>query len=117
MQSPQRNQWSVMMLQATKVGFLPFLLHMPMKKTSKVKDTCVETQFWSLFYEQKAGIKKTRSEDLGEPAPSKGCQLNPKGWWIDTWRIDGTIWHPNQASEFGHLFSSFGIPFECQPML
>ena len=46
---------------------LPFLLHIPMKKTSKVKDMCVETQFWSLFYEQKAGIRKTRSEDLGEP--------------------------------------------------
>ena len=23
-------------------------------------------------------------EKLAKPAPSKGCQLNPKGWWIDT---------------------------------
>ena len=27
------------------------------------------------------------------PAPSKGCQLNPKGWWIDTlWKPFGALW-------------------------
>ncbi len=31
-------------------------------------------------------ISKTQetSEYQIVPAPSKGCQLNPKGWWIDT---------------------------------
>ena len=27
---------------------------------------------------------KNREKWFNHPAPSKGCQLNPKGWWIDT---------------------------------
>ena len=30
------------------------------------------------------------------PAPSKGCQMNPKGCWTDT--LLGTIWHPFEGA-------------------
>ena len=41
-------------------------------------------------------FEKNKQDSFGSvtlPAPSKGCQLNPKGWWIDT-RRNGTIGTP-----------------------
>ena len=35
--------------------------------------------------------KKKKTYNIRSPAPSNGCQFDPKGCWIDT--LFGTIWH------------------------
>ena len=37
------------------------------------------------------------------PGPSKGCQLNPEGWWHPL----GTIWHPFEGAGIHHIYLSF----------
>ena len=37
-----------------------------------------------------------------QPAPSKGCQFDPKGWWWWNWHPLRTIWHPNWKVHRGH---------------
>ena len=39
------------------------------------------------------------------PAPSKGCQWNPKGWWIFP-PCNGTIWHPLEGPGSLHSLHS-----------
>ena len=53
-----------------------------------------ENSTWCENWRQRdSTLKKTSFQNSHVPAPSKGCQLDPKGWWFDTLQKPfGTLW-------------------------
>ena len=66
---------------------------------------CTPAEIWRIDAQKNNGLEHVSpfkySYSGSLPAPSKGCQLNPKGWWIDTlYEPFGTLWKVQVCCSF-----------------
>ena len=55
-----------------------------------------DVTFLRVMWLKPGACNENDDNNNNNPGPSKGCQFNSKGWWIDT--PLGTIWHPFEGA-------------------